>query len=69
MTMPNITKAFSMDQRVKYPPANAGNVVQFLSQEGPLEEEMTTHSSKFAWRIPRIEKPEGLQSKGSQRVR
>ena len=26
--------------------------VRFLSQEDPLEEEMATHSSILAWRIP-----------------
>ena len=26
--------------------------VQFLGQEDPLEEEMATHSSILAWRIP-----------------
>ena len=30
---------------------------------------MAIHSSIFAWRIPRTEKPWGLQSMGSQRVR
>ena len=30
---------------------------------------MTTHSSILAWRIPRTEKPGGLQSIGSRRVR
>ena len=39
------------------------------SQEDPLEEEMATHSSILAWRIPRTEQPTGLQSMGSQRVR
>ena len=29
-------------------------------QEDPLEEEMETHSSILAWRIPRTEKPGGL---------
>ena len=33
------------------------------------EEEMATHSSVFAWRIPWTEEPGGLQSMGSQRVR
>ena len=33
-----------------------------------LEKEMATHSSILAWRIPRTEKPGGLQSIGSQRV-
>ena len=34
-----------------------------------LEEDMATHSSILAWRIPWIEEPGGLQSMGSQRVR
>ena len=42
--------------------------VQSLRQEDPLEEEMATHSSIPAWRIPVTEEPGGLQSKGSQRV-
>ena len=33
-----------------------------------LEEEMATHSSILAWRIPWTEEPGGLQSMGSQRV-
>ena len=32
-------------------------------------EEMATHSSILAWRIPWTEGPHGLQSKGLQRVR
>ena len=43
--------------------------VQALGQEDPLEEGMAIHSSILAWRIPRTEKPGGLQSMGSQRVR
>ena len=42
--------------------------VQTLSQEDPLEEEMATHSSILAWRMPWTEEPGGLQSMGSQRV-
>ena len=42
--------------------------VWFLGKEDPLEEEMTTHSSILAWKIPRTEGPGGLQSMGSQRV-
>ena len=40
-----------------------------LGQKDPLEEEMATHSSILAWRIPWTEKPSRLQSTGSQRVR
>ena len=40
--------------------------VQSLGREDPLEKEMETHSSVFAWRIPRTEEPGGLQSMGSR---
>ena len=43
--------------------------VQSLSMEDPLEEEMTTHFSILAWKIPWIEEPGGLYSMGLQRVR
>ena len=39
-----------------------------LGQDDPLEEEMATHSSVLAWKIPQIEDPGGVQSMGSQRV-
>ena len=39
-----------------------------LGREGPLEEDMATHSSILVWRIPGIEEPGGLQSTGSQRI-
>ena len=42
--------------------------VQSLGREDPLEEEMATHSSNLAWRIPLAEAPGGLQPMGSQRV-
>ena len=42
--------------------------VRSLGQEDALEEEMAAHSRILAWRIPRTEKPDGLQSMGSQRV-
>ena len=34
----------------------------------PLEKEMAIHSSTIAWKIPWTEKPDRLQSMGSQRV-
>ena len=40
-----------------------------LGWEDPLEEEMATHSSILAWRIPWTEEPGGLQSMGWQKVR
>ena len=42
--------------------------VQSLAQEYPLKEEMATHSSIHALRIPWTEETGGLQSMGSQRV-
>ena len=42
--------------------------VPTLGREGPLEEEMATHSSVTAWEIPWTEEPGGLQSMGSHRV-
>ena len=38
-----------------------------LGQEDPLEEEMATHSSIFAWKIPWTEEPGGLQFMRSQK--
>ena len=34
--------------------------VQFLCGEDPLEEELATHSSILAWKIPGMEEPGGL---------
>ena len=42
--------------------------VQSLGWED-LEEEMATHSSILAWRLPWTEEPGGLQSMESQTVR
>ena len=44
-------------------------LVRALGQEDPLKEEMATHSSILAWRIPQTEEPGGLQSMGLQRLR
>ena len=43
--------------------------VRSLSQEYPLEEEMATHSSILAFRIPWTREPDRLQSLGSQKIR
>ena len=40
--------------------------VPSLGGEDPLEKEMAAHCSILAWRIPRTEEPDGLQSTGSQ---
>ena len=57
-----------MAQTVEIPPAMQETRVRSLGQEDPLEEEMATHSSILAWRIPWTEKPGRLQSMGSQKV-
>ena len=56
-------------QLVKNLPAMQQTQVQFLGWENPMEKEMATHSSIFAWRIPWTEEPGRLQSMGSSRVR
>ena len=43
--------------------------VRSLGEEDPLEKEIATHSSILARRITWTEKPDRLQSMGSQRVR
>ena len=55
-------------QVVKNLPAMQEMRVQSVGQEDPLEEEMATHSSILAWRIPWTEEPGKPQSMGSQRV-
>ena len=42
--------------------------VRSLGGEDALEQEMATHSTILAWRIPWTAEPGGLQSVGSQRV-
>ena len=55
---------------VKNPPADAGDVrytdCWIPGGEDPLKEEIATHSSILAWRIPWTEEPGGLQSMGLQ---
>ena len=41
-------------KKKKNSPANAGST---LGWEGPLEEEMATHSSSLSWKIPWTEEP------------
>ena len=52
----------------KEPACNAGDRVQSLGQEDPLEKEMAPHSSSLAWRILWTEEPGGLLPMGSHRV-
>ena len=56
-------------QRVNRLSAMQETQLRFLGWEDPLEKEMATHSSTLAWKIPWMEKPDRLQSMGSQRIR
>ena len=62
-------RGFPHGSAVENPPAMPEMQFQSLDREDPLEKEMATHSSIRAWRIPWTEKPGGLQSVRSQRVR
>ena len=58
---------------VKNPPAHAGDTGDVglipLFGKSPGAGNDKTHSSIFAWEIPRTEEPDGLQYVESQRVR
>ena len=54
---------------MKNQPASEETQVRSLGGEDPLEEEMATHSSILAWKMPWTEEPGGLSSMGLQRVR
>ena len=61
-------RAYLMAQMVNKLCAVQETWVLSLDQKDPLEEEMSTHSSILAWRIPRTEEPGRLQSMRLQRV-
>ena len=57
---------FRSDSMVKNLPAVQETQVWSLNQKDLLEEDMATHSSILAWRVPWTEVPGRLQSMGSQ---
>ena len=57
-----------MAQRVKNPPANAGDLGLIPGLGRSLEKEMATHSSILAWEILWAEEPDGLQFRGLQEL-
>ena len=63
-----LAEIFPVAQMAKNLPAMQETWVRSLGQEDPLEKGLAIHSSILAWRIPRIEEPDGLQVVGSQRV-
>ena len=56
-------------RKLSNPPAMLETRVQSLGREDPVEDGMATHSRIPAWKIPWTEKPGGLQSTESRRVR
>ena len=66
------TKGFPDGSAVKNLPAmpeTQETWVWSLGREDPLEEEVVTHCSILAWKIPWTEEPGRLQFKGLQRVK
>ena len=61
-------RAFPAAHTVKNLPSMQETQVWPLGQQDPLEKGMATHSSIFAWRIPRTEEPGGLQSWGHKEL-
>ena len=55
-------------QMIRNPPAMQETWARSLGREIPLEEDMATHSSVLAWRIPGMGEPGGLPSMGLHRV-
>ena len=66
---PRLPSASVVAQTVKCLPTMWETWVQSLDREDLLEQEMATHSSILAWKIPWMEEPGRLQSMGSQRRR
>ena len=64
-----VIRASLVAQTVKNLPAIQESRIHSLSWEDPLERKMATYSCILAWRILWTEKPGGLESMGSQRVR
>ena len=62
-----LDQGFPCDSMVKNPQTQE-TLVPSLDGEDSLEEEMETHSSILAWRIPWTEEPGRMQSLGSQRI-
>ena len=59
---------FPGDSGGKESTCNAGDQVESLGQEEPLEKRLATHSSILAWRIPWKEQPARLQSWGCKKL-
>ena len=51
-----------------YSAGDLGSIVRSLGQEGPLEEEIATHSSTLAWKIPWMEEHSRLSPWGHKEL-
>ena len=70
LLVPMSSGGFPSGSAVKNPPAMQDPKamwVRSLDQKDPPEENITTHSSILAWRIPWTVEPGGLQPMGSQK--
>ena len=63
-----IIKCFPGGSDGKESVCNAGDLGLILGWEDPLEEDMATHSSILAWRIPSERKLEGYTSWGCKEL-
>ena len=63
--MEMVLSKFPVAQTVKNPPEMQETWVRSLGREDPLEEDVATHSSILAWKIPWTEESGGLPSIGS----
>ena len=71
MRLNEVIRGFLDGLAVKNPPAMQETQemwVRYIGWEDPLEEEITTHSSILAWRIPWTKEPGRLQSMRSQEL-
>ena len=65
---PELVPSSLVAQMVKNLPVMQETLVRSLGWEDLLEKVMATHSSILAWRIPRTEEPDRLQSGGCQEL-
>ena len=56
----SVARGLPCDSDGKESACNAGDLVQSLGQESPLEKGIATHSSVLAWEVPWTEEPRRL---------
>ena len=69
ISISDVYRILLVAQTVKHLPTMQETWVRSLGQEDLLENEMATHSSILAWKIPWMVEPGRLQFMGSQRVK